>query len=158
MAVLIDGNNLLFAAGDQEPERPPGRAALCAVLARWAQRSGQKVHVVFDGPAPDPAAARQIAPPPVEVSFSGNASADEHLARLLEAGAGSHLLVVSSDRQVVRAARRRGAATMASDEFWRRVRRELRGPSRPRGQPPDKSAGPQAGCVDDWLREFGIDP
>ena len=158
MRVLIDGNNLLFAARDADPERPPSRSTLCFRLGQWARRTGEKVAVVFDGPAPTEALARQTSDPDVAVRYSGaGVSADEVLAKAIEADSAARLLVVvSSDREVARAARRRRAKTMRSDAFWAQVGRELARPERRPLEPPEKRRGVDAADTERWLRELGL--
>ena len=82
MPVLIDGNNLLFAARDvDDPERPLARSGLCEWLRRWSIRSGERVTVVFDGPMPSASLARQIAGDGIDVVYSGaGVKADDVIA------------------------------------------------------------------------------
>lgn len=159
MPVLIDGNNLLFAALENDPERPPSRSTLCRLLGRWARRTGEKVAIVFDGPAPNPALARQTGNADVAVSFSGGGvSADEVLARAINAHSAPRLvLVVSSDREVARVARRRKAKTARSDAFWTAVLRDLKRPQPRSIEPAEKHRGLASDATEGWLREFGLD-
>jgi len=159
MPVLIDGNNLLFAARDADPERPPSRSTLCLRLAEWARRTGEKITVVFDGPAPGGGLARQIGSGPVAVCYSGpGRSADELLAHILESdSAARRLLVVSSDREVGRAARRRRARTVRSDAFWRLLLRQLSRRAPAAREPEAKRRGLDSGQVERWLREMGLE-
>lgn len=158
MPVLIDGNNLLFAALDDDPERPPSRSTLCRLLGLWARRTGEKVAVVFDGPEPTQALAGQISDPDVAVTYSGGVSADDVLARTVDAhSAARRLIVVSSDREVARAARRRKAQSLRSDVFWAVVQRDLRR-ERPRAlEPPEKRRGLKPDDTERWVRELGLD-
>jgi predicted RNA-binding protein with PIN domain len=159
MPVLIDGNNLLFAARDKDPERPPSRSMLCLRLGRWARRTGETVAVIFDGPAPAKPLARQISDPNVGVRYSGaGVSADDVLMKAIAAdSAARSLLVVSSDREVAQAARRRKAKAMRSDAFWSKVERDLARPRRRRLEPAEKRSGLQPGDVDRWLGELGLE-
>jgi len=159
MPYLVDGNNVLFAARDDDPERPPGRQKLCETLGRWAERYRHRLRVVFDGPAPAGPLAEQIAHAAIDVEFSGaGVSADDVIrARIAEDTAPRRLVVVSSDREVARAARRREARALGSAEFWARVVDELdRPPPAPR-LPREKTEGLLEGERDEWLREMGFD-
>jgi len=161
MPVLIDGNNLLHAAQEDTPERPPGRSTLCDLLGLWAERTGESVRVIFDGPAPTAARAQQIGHAAIEVAFSGaGVKADDVLIGLLDAdSAPRRLRVVSSDREIIRAARRRQARPARSGEFWMELRRALeRPPPAPRTLPKAKHQGLAPGETDDWLRAFGMLP
>ena len=67
------------------------------------------------------------------------------------------LLVVSSDRAVVRAAKRRRARPIRSDAFWAGLKRDLaRQPHQPL-EPPEKGDGLDSQATEYWLREFGMD-
>lgn len=159
MPVLIDGNNLLFAARSAgTPDKPPGRSALCALLGRWARRRAEAVHVVFDGPPPAPGLASQIADPALTVTYSGaGVSADDVIAHLLVTdSAARRLLVVSSDRAVAKAARARRARPIDAGAFWNAVCADLSRPVRPRLEPPEKRRGLEPDRVDEWMREMGF--
>ena len=159
MPVLIDGNNLLFAARDSDPERPPSRSTLCLRLGQWARRTGEQVAIVFDGPRPQEPLARQISDPDVAASYSGaGVSADEVLARSVATdSAARRLLVVSSDREIVRVARRRRAKTMRSDAFWAMLQRDLGRPTPKPLEPPEKRQGLLPADTERWLRELGLE-
>jgi hypothetical protein len=103
--------------------------------------------------------ARQIRDPDVAVNYSGaGISADKVLTEAIEAGSAARLLVVvSSDREIARAARRRKARTTRSDVFWAMVQRDL-ARSRPRpSEPPEKRRGLRPGEAARWLSELGLD-
>lgn len=162
MPYLIDGNNLLFAARDlDDPDRPPGRQHLCAALGAWARHTADSVCVVFDGPVPTVDFARQLAGLGVSVIFSGSGvSADSVLIDRIEAdSAARRLVVVSTDRQIARAARRRRARAQRSDEFWRELKKALRRSGPPAApEPPEKVAGLAPLESEQWLRELGLKP
>ncbi|MEP0847368.1 MAG: NYN domain-containing protein [Phycisphaerae bacterium] len=160
VSVLVDGNNLLHAAWNVEPERPVGRSALCTTLGDWARRTGARIHVVFDGGSPNANLAAQIGDRDVLTTFSGpGISADELLLELIRKNsAPRRLVVVSSDRQIATAARRRRAQCAGSVRFWERVLRTLASPAGSRElEPPAKRAGADAAETEAWLREWGFD-
>ncbi len=162
MAILIDGNNLLHAARDiEDPERPLGRAQLCQILADWATRVGVTIQLVFDGPQPPDGFAEQIRRQSgLEVRFSGGGvRADDVLIAMIDADSSiRRKIVVSSDREIARAARRRKAKAERSEAFWRRVRRDRSRQPEPRPSEPDqKRSGLGPDDLDDWLRTFGMD-
>ena len=159
MPVLVDGNNLLHAARSAEEAGPLlGRSMLCDRLAEWAGRRGERVHVVFDGPAPEPALAKQIGNPGIAVSYGGRLTADALLVEILETdSAARRLVVVSTDREIAQAARRRRARPIRSDEFWALVRQDLARPVRRSLEPSEKLHGLDPAATDQWLRDFGFD-
>jgi len=132
----------------------PGRAGLVRLLARLVEL-GQKVHVVFDGPPRD---SEQIDSAGVQVSYSGRRAADELLAELIAADSGPReLVVVSSDREVRRAARRRRCYTRTSESFAKTLLAASRRTGRSASdEPPEKTEGLSAEQTNKWLREFGI--
>ena len=156
MPVLIDGNNLLYAALEIEPERPPSRSTICLLLGQWARKTGERVSIVFDGPAPSQGQVDQISDPSVDVRFSGaGVKADETLEGLINANSAARLLmVVSTDREVRQAARRRKAKTCRSDDFWGEVLRELARPTPKPLEPPEKQTGLSPEQTEGWLRKL----
>jgi len=156
---LIDGNNLLHAARAHDPERPVGRLVLCHRLGAWAKRYRHRVRIVFDGPAPAPGLAAQIDESQVEVVYSGaETSADDVLLDLLRREArGPRLAVVSSDRQIVRAARARRAQSIRSDAFWARVLQDIARPPPTSPDPLHKRRGLTAEQTQRWIEELGLE-
>lgn len=159
MPVLIDGNNLLYAAYDADPERLPGRSALCRTLGDWARRRRRKVHVVFDGAEPSPERVRQIGDPGISIAFSGRGvSADAVLIELIQSdSAARRLLVVTSDRAIARIAKRRRSKVVRSATFWERVLATLAKPAPQKREIPGKLHGLSPESTDEWLREMGLD-
>jgi predicted RNA-binding protein with PIN domain len=158
--VVIDGNNLLHAARDADALSPlVGRSMLCNTIGQWAELRSERVHIVFDGPAPEPPLARQIAHRAVNVSYSGpGRTADTVLAYLIESNpAARRLVVVSSDKAIIRVAKRRRARFIRSDEFWKFVKRDLARPAPAKAEPDEKEAGLSPQAAQAWLAEFGLD-
>ena len=149
--LLIDGNNLMHALAGAGVE--VGRAGLCRLLER-ARLDFRRVHVVFDGPP-----RGQIAAGAVQVTYSGQRSADDILAECIAADtAPRRLTVVSTDHQVRRAARRRRCRTETSESFARRLVRALRRDRRAEPpEPPEKQTGLTEAQTRRWLRELGLE-
>ncbi len=161
MPVVIDGNNLLHAARDADALSPlVGRSMLCNTIGQWAELRSERVHIVYDGPAPDAPLASQIAHPAIEVSYSGvGRTADAVIAYLIESSsAARRLVVVSSDGAIIRVAKRRRARPIRSGEFWKCVKRDLARPApAPKIEPDEKQAGLSPPATQAWLAEFGLD-
>ena len=154
MGFLIDGNNLMHTL------RKVGVAVdsdgLCEFLSELARR-GSSVCVVFDGPArPTRVQAGDL---PLQAVYSGRRKADDLILEGIEADtAPRRLTVVSTDRQIRRAARRRRCKTVTSDDFVVTLRRTLYGrPKKRRTEPPEKRNGLGPEQRRAWLKEFGID-
>ena len=160
MPVLIDGNNLLFAArAVEDPDRLMGRSMLCVALGDWARRRGERVHVIFDGPPPANGLAQQIGAAGIRVSYSGGGvpadNAIEH--ELDQNSAARRVWVVSSDREVARAAKRRRARPVRAEVFWRMLKRDLARREPGPDEPAEKEAGLSEGDAEEWLRELGLE-
>ncbi len=121
---LIDGYNVIRrspALGAKERESlEAGRRALCALLSRAAQVRGDQFTVVFDGSG----GGGSTGEAGVRVIFSSaRESADAVLTRMAVRGG----TVVSSDREVCRAATRAGAIPVSAEEFLARLETLARG-------------------------------
>jgi len=152
---LIDGNNLIFACKKAgfEIDRQ-GLCALLQVLARQARR----VTVVFDGPARVDTASEQTTEG-IELVFSGTVKADDIICELIAQNtAPRRLTVVSTDRQIRKAARRRRCKVQRSEQFAEYlIRLAEKPPRRPPTEPPQKRHGLTADETKAWLKEFGFD-
>jgi hypothetical protein len=156
MSVLVDGNNLTFAMADAGLDS--GRGALCRLLGLLAERTDQRVRVVFDGKSPPPGLAGQIADSRIEVLYSDRRKADAVIAELIQAdSAPRRLTVVSTDHEIRQAARRRRCRSVVSCDFAAVLAglRESR-PPRP-GEPAEKRRGLTPQQTAQWLAEFGLE-
>jgi predicted RNA-binding protein with PIN domain len=125
MGLLIDGYNLLHAAGIFPAGGPPtlerARVALLDYLVvMLPAKEVPRTIVVFDAAHAPRGLPRAIEHEGLAVRFARRGgSADELLEELIAAEPDPrHLLVVSSDHRVQRAARQRGAS-YADSETWK---------------------------------------
>jgi len=157
MPYLIDGYNLLYAIGRLSPRS--GRAALenarkelLRALGAAAERDGQDVTVVFDAATAPPGAGAPQRTGRVEALFAVGQTADDLIEGLLAAPPGHRPTVVSDDRRLKVAARRRGCPLLGCLDFYERF-------LQPRAAAPPKTDGePEKPADDDaahWLKEFG---
>ncbi|HEX7009620.1 MAG TPA: NYN domain-containing protein [Phycisphaeraceae bacterium] len=156
MPLLIDCYNVLHAP------MPPALAGLDvprleALLARtvWA-REGVWLYCDGQPTALGPGAGSW---PGVEVVYAGAArTADDLIIERVERDtAPRRLIVVSSDREIRRAARRRRAVCWTSPQFIGYLQAALRqGSAGSASKPADAPLAPEQ--VDQWLRVFGYDP
>lgn len=123
--IVVDGYNLirrspsLGAAERAGLER--GREALLQRLAAYRRLKPHRITVVFDGGAAPPDAPERDRVEGIVVLYSrGGESADRLIRRLAEAE-GAGVLVVSSDREVMRAAEAAGGAAIDSEAFEARI-------------------------------------
>ena len=182
--MIVDAYNVLHCSHvlpeGQAMVDPPG---LCRLIAasRWGRG---RITVVCDG---TPKTAEEP-PTSTELVYAGpGRDADSWIERAIAADtAPKHLYVVTNDRRIQRAARRRRSHWIASETFLRSLVPERRPAARdvkPRGtadpagwiaemgltgdelgeQPtprPPKQAAPDPASdeVEGWLRTFGFDP
>lgn len=126
MWIVVDGYNLirrLPELRDRESQGlEAGRAALVAMLAAYRRARGHhRITVVFDGQGGGggPGGAGRVGGIDVRFSTPGE-TADRLIARLAREGRAG-VLVVSSDREVARAAAAAGAAAGSCEEFAARL-------------------------------------
>jgi predicted RNA-binding protein with PIN domain len=157
MPYLVDGNNLFFAF--RKAGEAMGRSGLAQRLGQLADITGQRVAVVFDGPAPQGALAEQVGDERIEVVFAGARTADAVLCERIEAdSAPRRLVVVSTDHEIRRAARRRRCHGIRSEDFLDILAAMIERSERPRkGEPPQKRQGLTSQQAREWLKEFNLD-
>ncbi|TWT72784.1 YacP-like NYN domain protein [Posidoniimonas polymericola] len=160
--LLIDGYNLLHATDVHGSDRLAGtlqgaREALLAFIAsRLVKRERARATIVFDAAGALPGLPDEYSYEGIHVLFARKyPDADAMLEALVESDrAPKELLVISGDRRVQRAARRRGAAWQGSAEW----NRELRGrrPHAIQGQAPEKQPPADVGDAAFWVSEFSL--
>ncbi len=164
MALLVDTYNVLHTTG----VLPPDLAGLGVLELRDLILTSRFRHMpvvlVCDGLGPGvrgPDEASTAVDQGITIYYAGNhRDADTHIERAVRACSDPHRLsVVSSDRRIVRAARRRRCRVMGSDVFletlesdWRRAGRKAAPPTQAYSIPLD------AGSIEWWRQYFGLDP
>ncbi len=148
MALIVDAYNVLHQAHQLPPEFGSISATdLCRLLERsaWAE---QRATVVCDG-SPKPDEGDYLGP--IRLVYSGpGRDADSVIIDLIDRDDGPRdLVVVSNDREIRRAARRRRAKAMSAERFLRHLARK---PS-----PGGTGKPAPAGDAERWLDEFGLD-
>jgi len=156
---LIDGNNLMPALADAGPE--VGREGLCRLLLPLLER-GEAAHVVFDGPVPPAGVAAQIEQTGVKVTWSVDRTADEVILKLIGQDSAPKLLtVVSTDKEIRRAAERRRCKVVTSQEFAQKLLHIDAARQKPKAPKSPESRAKQRGLSEQetrrWLKEFGLD-
>ena len=159
MLLIIDGYNLLHASGVFGDERGPrgfekSRLALLDMLVDLLGDRAADTIVVFDAArAPDGLPARLVHGG-IRVWFAREyPDADSLIEELVEDDhAPASLVVVSGDRRLQAAARRRRATAVSSDEWLATMREQRRHRHRTADAKPPE---PGPGDVENWLRHFG---
>jgi predicted RNA-binding protein with PIN domain len=163
MPLLIDGYNLLNATGIVGRGGPPSlgrsRLALLNFLAAAIDpREVAHTTVVFDAHDAPPGLPRVVQHGPLLVRFAvKNRTADELIEELILAdSAPRRLVVVSSDHEIQRAARRRRAKAVGSEVWYSELIRERREREEESADAPAQPAVPLLEeDVSYWLRQFG---
>ena len=168
MSLLIDGYNLLHATGIFGRGNGRGslersrRALLNCLAASLSPDVVARTTVVFDAKECPPGLPSQVSHRGINVLFSRDyVEADELLEELIRKdSAPREMTVVSSDHRIQRAARRRKASAVDSDQWYaevlrqraqRNARAEQTGDRKPTLPLSDRE-------VDAWLAEFGDVP
>jgi len=156
--LLVDGYNLLYAAGMGRASYGPGdlqrcRERLLRYLAKKLTAAEvARTTVIFDARHPPPDLPNRQVVAGVKVEFANPGSdADIALATFLDHhSAPKQLTLVSSDHQVQASARRRGAKFIDSDAFFDQLERRER--TRAVAVAEEK---PTSAQTDYWLKIFG---
>jgi len=118
--VIIDGYNLLAAGRDGRAGSPfsdMARESLLRDLAAYRHRKGHTLTVVFDGwQQGQPLESREHRAG-VQVIYSKRGERADQVIQRLAREYGSDCAVVSSDREIINAARAHGALVMGAAEF-----------------------------------------
>ena len=158
MPIIIDGYNLLHSIQkSSEDFEPIGDVQLCRIVGRFLKLTGEKGEIVFDGTGPpDKSGFDNISN--LEVFFAGLATdADTVIENRIKANtAPKRLTIISNDRRLRDAARRRKVKSVKSEEFWGNVQKQL---SRKRvtEEPTAKRQGLSEGETEQWLKFFGLE-
>lgn len=96
MPIMVDGNNLLHRLPNDRRQR----AEVRRLSLELARREAIRITLVFDGPPP-PGSPERERLGRVTVVYSGSASADDAIVRLLPKGRAAHSWeVVTDDRRL----------------------------------------------------------
>jgi len=161
MALLIDGYNLLhathiFGAAGPGTDLHRSRLALLKFLsASISERERKETTIVFDAAGAPPGLPRTLTHDGMTVHFARRQTdADEMIEQILEqCPAPRSLVVVSSDHRVQRAARRRGAAYVDSDQWYSTLRQSIRNQDAAENTPKPADLSPEELAY--WVSEFG---
>jgi uncharacterized protein len=152
--LLIDGHNLIGQTPDLSLADPNDEQKLIIMLRKYAARKQARIVVIFDSGNPG-GKSKELSGGGVTAIFSGShTNADRILMeRIRELKKSGDWIVVSSDREVQRAAQQRKMNVWSSAEFVHKM-----GPPPQRdasAEPPTpKDSGLTQAEVDEWLRLF----
>ncbi|MHB8898118.1 MAG: NYN domain-containing protein [Thermoguttaceae bacterium] len=167
MATLVDGYNLIHASGILVRNIGPGtlqraRDGLVGFLkGSLSEEELSRTTVVFDARCSTSGEAEVASPEGPRVVYAlGYPNADALIQELIRNdSAPRQLVVVSSDRQIQQAAKRRRATVVESERWYAELVRRRRAKRATEGQPAEKPDGPASQAeVEYWLEVFGQDP
>lgn len=160
MRYLIDGYNVLHAVGLMRPRLGPdglekARLRLLGMIKGALADEADRAAVVFDGAGAPAGVPTRDDYEGVRVYFAARpAEADDVIEQLIASeSVPVGLTVVSDDRRVRDAARRRHCPVLGCLDFLEELSRERRRRA-PADQPGEKEVGGTAE-VEHWLHEFG---
>jgi len=157
MLLLIDGHNLIGQMPDIDLADPHDEAKLVLRLRRYRAHTGHRITVVFDGGIPAGWSAN-LSTGGVEVVFAGERKTADAVivGRIRRHRDPRSVVVVSTDRAVAEAARRRGARVIPATAFARELTQLGSAPEPEVGDEDldvkDVVLSPQE--IEDWLELF----
>lgn len=159
MPYLVDGYNLLRAIQRFEEFALFDEVSLCRTISEFLSCVKDRGHVVFDGIGP-PDKRELGGIRGIEVYFSGeDLEADDIIEeKIADNSAPKSLIVVSSDRRLRTAAKRRKATSIQVEPFWAFLCTQLeKAANRPAPEPKEKRGGITDQEADLWMDAFGMD-
>jgi predicted RNA-binding protein with PIN domain len=154
--LLVDTFNVVHVTGVLPPDVAGiDTAGLLSLIERSRYRHC-RAELICDGSPQrgDPQGTRGLMA--VRYTGSGRQADDLIAAMIRSSNAPRHLLVVSSDKAVLREAKRRKCRTISSEEFLRQIGEDALAAGG--GEAPPKPVGGLSDLeVDAWMRVFGVD-
>jgi predicted RNA-binding protein with PIN domain len=120
--LIIDGYNLLSGGGTLRGHLESARERLVRDLATYRHRKHHLITVVFDGWQQGQPSEQQEYRAGVQVIYSRRGERADQVIQRLAREYGSDCAVVSSDHEIVNAARAHGAFVMGAREFADKLR------------------------------------
>lgn len=130
MHILIDGYNLIRQSDTlrrmERQSLEAGRKALIEYLAFYKRKRGHKITVVFDGWDSGFAQEERDYLAGINILYSKRGEKADELIKRITAHSDEEIIVVSSDREILSFARRRGKTSLSSPEFELIINRTLK--------------------------------
>jgi len=160
--IVVDGYNVVFAIADfatlsEREAIERARRDLLERLAKFRRHCKVRVTVVFDRRRPTGGAWQTERVGGVRVVFpSPPRTADDEIRALVSrSSAPRHILVVTSDRELVKTCRKLGAKVRGARAFYRGLARETDRLEAEEAEHREKTRRPSAAEVAEWLKIFG---
>ncbi len=159
MHYVIDGYNLLHHVGRLQTKRSANLEAarlhlLQLLQNRFATEPAVQVTVVFDAQRAPADAPKQESYLGIAVHFTRYEEADDLIETIIrKVSTPQQLTIVSNDRRLKEAARRRNCPVVECVEFWEMLLHKPRGQAKPAVQESERPV-PSREEVDEWVKEF----
>ena len=154
MPYLIDGHNLIPKLG-LHLEEVDDELQLVAALQEYGRRSRKPIEVYFDGAPAGHSGSRKFGQVTAHFVHQQSTADVAIIARLKRlSGAARNWTVVSSDRDILRAAAHARARTETSEQFAGRLRRDPSGKSRGEAPHASRDGGLSEQEIRHWLDLF----
>ncbi len=160
MPIIVDGFNLLHyvCSCEDQNNSPITDSELCELLDKYLVSVRDRGEIIFDGIGPpDKSIFKRYSN--LDLIFSGSdLEADDVIEyKIHKANALKHLMVVSSDRRIIAAAKEKKAIAVKCDEFWDYMHKNLAYDKKRIREPKEKQFGITEAETKQWLEIFGLD-
>jgi predicted RNA-binding protein with PIN domain len=119
MAYIIDGNNLIGSAPDFSLADPESRGKIVSLIRKFQESKNTKITVVFDGEPQGSELKNPISAKLIVVYPRYGLTADDEIKRILDNYQQlKEVVLVTTDRELKKYAREKGARTINSIEFF----------------------------------------
>ncbi|MFQ6107999.1 MAG: NYN domain-containing protein [Candidatus Aminicenantales bacterium] len=128
MAYLIDGNNFIGYLSPSFLKDPRSKQALISQLLVFNRQKRTKIYLVFDGPPLQDLETKKLREESLSIIYPGiDEDADRVIKRIIEKQTDlRRFSVVSSDREIRRFAKTKGARSLSCKDFHRLLKASLR--------------------------------
>ena len=155
MPYIIDGNNLIGTSPDITIEDSDGREKIILLAEKFQNRKKNNVILVFDG-EPKDAAYENIVNYKFKVIYPRyGMSADEVIKNILnEYNNFKNVILISSDRELKTFAKKKGAKTINSIEFYYELKRTYKIANKVEKNKKKIDIEVSSNEIDHWMKVF----
>lgn len=123
--IIIDGYNLIRQSSElsrlDQQDIQLGREALIDILAMYKKIKRHRITIVFDGAMAPRNSQQQDRQKGILIIFSKNNESADSVIKKIARSEREKVLIVSSDRAVIRSAASFGSATISADDFEKKL-------------------------------------
>ena len=155
MPIIIDGNNLIGASPDLNLADPDAREKLISIVRSYQERKRNKIILVFDGKPQHGLLTQQITEKLTVIYPRMDATADDEIKRVFDTyNDYRNVLLVSSDRELKKFAKKKGAKTINSIEFFYALKRSFHITGKKEESHKRINMELSDGEIDQWMKIF----